>query len=215
MPQLSPDNFPRIAPGQRVVLAGRSGSGKSTLGCWLLKRSPLHWIILNPKHTKAYNKLPDAKVIDGIDFKKIEKSLQENKFTVVNPTIAQNSPDNLDNFVLYLHETYEKIGLCCDELYTMHKNGQAGSGLIAWLTRGRELKQSFLGQTQRPAWISQFVFSESTFIGGMALNLSGDRKRMYDMTGQPIMLEKMAPHDWCWYSTEKDTLRSFAPVPYR
>ncbi len=209
------DNYPKIDPGQRAVLAGRSGSGKSTLACWLLKRSPNHWLILNPKHTKAYNKLPDSQVIQGIDFKKIDKSLQENKFTIVNPTTAQNTPENLDDFVLFLHETYETVGLVCDELYTMHKNGQAGQGLIGWLTRGRELKQSFLGQTQRPAWISQFVFSESNFIGGMALNLSGDRKRMYDMTGQAAMIEKMAPHEWLWYAQESDTLRKFGPVPYK
>lgn len=208
-------SLPKILPGERAVLAGRSGSGKSTLGCWLLNRSPNHWLILNPKHTKAYAKLDGSNTVAGIDFKKIDKSLQENKFTIVNPTTAQNTPDNLDDFVMYLHETYENVGLCCDELYTMHRNGQAGQGLIGWLTRGRELKQSFLGQTQRPAWCSKFVFSESNFIGCMALNLSEDRKRMYEMTGQPEMLEKLPQHDWLWYSGEKDTLRSFEPVPYK
>lgn len=208
-----PQSLPVIKQGERASIAGRSGSGKSTLACWLLSRSPGHWLILNPKHTKAYNVLPGAVTLNGINFAKLERSLNLNRFTIVNPTGPQSTPDNLDSFVDYLHNQYMNLGLCADELYTLHTNGQAGAGLTGWLTRGRELGQSFLGLTQRPSWVSRFLFSESTYIGEMSLNLKEDRKRMYEMSGQDEMLNKLPPREWLWYTVDADNLRHLGAVP--
>lgn len=205
--------LPRINPGKRAVVAGRTGSGKSTLANWLLKQSPGHWLILNPKHTAAFNDLPDSKVIDGIDLKKITRSLEENRFTIVNPTRQQNNAETLDALIIWLHDGWLNVGLCIDELYAVHKNGRAMEGLIAWLTRGRELKQSFLGLTQRPSWVSKFLMSEADYIGGMALNLKEDRARMYEITGQELFLISPEIRHWHWYTVEIDELRSFGPVP--
>lgn len=195
------------------MVAGRTGSGKSTVACWLLNRSPGHWIILNPKWTAAFNKLPDSKIIESIDLKKIDRSLSENRFTIINPKSTQSDPDTLDALIMWLHESYTDVGLCVDELYAIHRNGTAGQGLIGWLTRGRELKQSFLGLTQRPAWLSKFLFSESDYIGGMSLALENDRKRMFEIAGNPLFLEKLQPREWLWYDVEGDSLRKFGPVP--
>ena len=210
---MATDNFPRINPGERAIISGRTGSGKSTLGCWILERSPGHWIVLNPKHTKAYDGLNDSHTIKGIDLGKIDRSLREHRFTIVNPTGDQATPEVLDEFVGYIHDTYKNIGVCADELYTLHNNGRAGKGLLGLLTRGRELKQAFLGMTQRPAGLSQFNFSESQYICGMSLTLEDDRKRLYQMTGRREFLEKMEPHEWLWYYVSQDHLRKFGPVP--
>lgn len=207
------EQLPLIKPGERATVAGRTGSGKSTLARWILSRSPGHWIILNPKHTAAYAALPDSNTVKGIDFKKIDRSLQEHKFTIVNPTGPQATPQNMDAFMEYIHEEYRSVGICADELYTLHNNGRAGAGLLGWLTRGRELKQSFLGLTQRPAWVSQFVFSECEYIGGMSLSLIDDRKRLVQMTGREAYMDKLDPHVWLWYDVSADKLRKFGPVP--
>jgi len=207
------DNLPLLNQGQRAVLCGRTGSGKSTLANWLAIRSPGHWLILNPKGTSAYKNLPDCNTVKGINLNKIEKSLEEYRFTNLIPSPGQSTAENMDAFVEYMHQSYTGVGLIVDELYSMHKNGQAGQGLIAWLTRGRELKQSFLGLTQRPAWVSKFVFSESDYVGGMSLVLSDDRKKMYEMTGQSEMLGVLPEHEWLWYDIRKNSLRYLAPVP--
>lgn len=207
-------NLPNIPQGKRAILAGRTGSGKSTLARWLLVNSPGHWFILNPKHTKAYDKLPDSVVVkSAYDVKRLEREIQRHRFVIVNPTQREATPDGMDWFAQWVHDEFRNIGLCCDELYTMHRNGVAGEGLLSYLTRGRELGQSFLGQTQRPAWISQFLFSESDYIGEMSLNLKNDRKRMFEFIGNEVALEKLPPHWWLWYDATADHLRKFQPVP--
>jgi len=206
-------NFPRIERGQRAAIAGRTGSGKSTLARWFLQRSPGRWVILNPKHTKAYDSLIDTNTVNGFDLKKIERSMNEHRFTIINPRSDQANPEIMDDFVLWLHQSYTHIGLCVDELYTLHSNGRAGEGLTGWLTRGRELKQSFLGLTQRPAWVSKFILSESDHIGEMSLTLDADRKAMRDVIGSPECLVKLPPYVWLWYDMGADRLRKFGPVP--
>lgn len=207
--------YPVIRPGKRATIAGRTGSGKTTLANWLLKRSPLHWIILNPKHTAGYAALPGVKTIHGIKLKEIEKSISENKFTLVNPGIGEATPETLDLVIQWLHDNYTNVGLCCDELYTLHQGGQAGPGLIAWLTRGRELNQSFVGLTQRPAWLSLFCFSEADYLGEMDLMLKKDRQRFYEFTGREESLKRLPPRKWLWYEAESDTLNRYGEVPIK
>jgi hypothetical protein len=205
--------YPKILPGKRATIAGRTGSGKTTLACWLLKRSPLHWVILNPKHTAGYSTLPDCNVITSLDLKKISKSIESHKFTLINPGLGEANPETLDLVIEWLHNNYQSVGLCCDELYTLHTGGQCGPGLIAWLTRGRELKQSFIGLTQRPAWISLFCFSEADYLGEMDLQLKKDRQRFFEFTGNPASLQRLPPRKWLWYEAEADTLQRFGAVP--
>lgn len=205
--------LPLIKPGKRALAAGRTGSGKSTWACWMLRRSPLHWIILNPKHTAAYKDLPDSTVVNSLDMARIEKALQRNRYVIVNPNSRETNPDSLDDFILALHESWRDVGLCCDELYSAHKNGVAGQGLIGWLTRGRELRQSFLGLTQRPAWLSQFLFSESDYICGMSLQLDKDRKRMVEMTGRDEFSVRVPPRYWLWYNVADEALEYYKPIP--
>lgn len=207
---------PKINPGKRCLAAGRTGSGKSTWGSWMLERSPGRWVIMNPKHTAAYQDLPDSVVIPGLDFKAMDLELEKgnNRFMIVNPGSHEASPEEMDAFVMRLHQEWTHVGLCCDELYAMHQgNARAGQGLLGWLTRGRELKQSFLGLTQRPAWLSQFLYSESDYICTMSLALPDDRKRLVSMTGESIFNEELPPHYWLWYDMVQRDYRYFEPVP--
>lgn len=214
MQMAPPKPLPKISRGKRAIVAGRTGSGKSTLAQWLLARSPGVWLILNPKWTKAYDKLPNAITIKGFEFEQIEKAMEKYRFVIVNPEPHQSEPENLDAFVEYLHHKYENFGLCCDELYMLHNQGRPGPGLIGVLTRGRELGQSFLGLTQRPAWVSKFLYSESDYIGCMALAMKEDRKKMAEnMGGNEMVLNSLPPFEWYWYEIGKDEFRYFAPIP--
>lgn len=196
------------------MIAGATGSGKSVLAGWLLKRSPGRWVILNPKHTAAYSDLPDSFVVKSLDMAAIEKSMMKNRFTIVNPDSREANPDTMDDFIMDLHQGWKNIGLCCDELYAIHKgNGFAGPGLLGWLTRGRELKQSFIGITQRPCYISQFLFSESDYICSLMLRLPADRKRFHAMTDKAEFLTQLPETHWYWLDASSYDFKHYGPVP--
>ena len=205
--------LPHIERGKRTLAAGKTGSGKSTLACWLIFHSPGAWVILNPKHTAAYKDLPDSAIVTRLNLNDVEKAFKRNRFVIVNPQSRETNPQSLDDFVMDLHEQWRDVGLVCDELYSMHKNGVAGQGLIGWLTRGRELKQSFLGLTQRPAFLSKFLFSESDYIAGMEMQLKDDRKRMVEMTDKAAFAAKIPKRHWLWLDVANDTLTHYGAVP--
>ena len=206
-------SVPIIDRGKRAIVAGRTGNGKSTLACFLLARSPGHWVIINPKHTAAYASLADSVIVNELKESKLEAAIHKHRFVIFNPSGADATVEALDGLIEWLHVKYTDLGVCCDELYTLHRNARAGEGLLGWLTRGRELGQSFLGLTQRPRWISQFLFSESDFVGTLDLSLDQDRKRMFEMTGERNFLKRLDTHRWLWYDVANDSVRKFLPVP--
>jgi len=208
--------LPQIERGKRAILAGRTGSGKTTVANWLINRSNYHWIIINPKWTSGYKELRDSKVIEGIDFKKIDKAILDYQFVIINPKGFENTPEILDNLVDYIHGTYENVGVLIDELYSLHKNGRAGAGMVGLLTRGRELGQSFLGLTQRPSWLSAFVFSESDYIGALSLTMKKDKLKMFENSGEERFTQiDLDAREWLWYDVGKDKLTKYGAVPYK
>lgn len=206
--------LPVLKPGSRTIAAGRTGSGKTSLAKWLVEsRNAQHWVILNPKHTAGYDALPDAVVLNGWDGKKFDRAITEHRFTVINFKPQELSADFMDSVLWYIHETYNNIGILADEMYYLHKFGEAGDGLIGILTRGRERKQTFLGLVQRPKRISLFAFSESDYIVSLALNLESDRKRMVESTGDNAFINPLPKFHWRWYTVDDDSSTLWGPVP--
>jgi hypothetical protein len=207
--------LPTLEPGTRTIVSGRTGSGKTSLARFLMRhqRTPQRWVILNPKHTGGYRQLPDAKILDGWNAKRFQKTIEKHRYVILNFRTQELHPDFMDAVLLYIHETYDNIGICADELYYLHRNGEAGDGLIGILTRGRERKQTFLGLVQRPKRISLFSFSEADYIVGMALNLEGDRKRMVEATGDGRFIESLPKYHWLWYEVDADSSQRWGPVP--
>lgn len=208
--------LPHIPAGKRAVVVGRTGTGKTQLAVWLCQRSPGVWIILNPKCVDYFDSLGPA--VRGFDLAAIGKHLTKEpderpKFIVVYPPEGAD-PAEFDAFILDLHRSWENVGLYVDELYSVQLGVRPGRGLTAWLTQGRGLSQSFCGLAQRPAWISNFVFSEADYFASLALSLDADRKKIIDNSGRTEFGENIErDFAWRWYDVAKNRLRSFGPVP--
>ena len=202
--------YPKIQPGKRCLVVGRTGSGKTVWGRWMLNRSPGKWIILDMKHDEGFQ--GKGRIITDLpDVNMLLKLWKKDRWIIIRPKTLD--PDLIDQWIEYVHESVENVGLFVDELYYIHTHGQAGRGLIGWLTRGRSRKQSFLGGTQRPAWISKFLFSESDRFSIFSLNLLEDRKRVYEFVGDKIVLQNPPEFCWRWYDISKNKLLTFGKVP--
>jgi len=206
--------MPKLKTGSRMFIAGSTGSGKTTLAAEFVKRSPQHSIIFNPKHTAGYSRLPGVNVIDEVKMDKIEKSIMKNKVTLLNLPVEYFDAQPQDWLLKYIHLRYENILIVADELGTLHKNGRSFRGLKSVLTLGRELNQTFIGMTQRPAWLDQHVMSESEYYVVMYLKLLRDRKRMMEEIGNPAILNKIPKHYWFWKddNASDDQLKLFKPI---
>lgn len=206
--------LPLIRADERYCVAGRTGSGKTTLASWFLNRSSQHWIILNPKHTAAYRQLPDSIVHRKFKPRDLLSDLRRRKFVNLELSGYEAEAEYMDGVVGWLHGALSNVGLCCDELYTLHSgNGRAGPGLIGWLTRGRERRQSLLGLMQRPAWVSRFVFTEASAIIEMDLTFEEDRETLYEYTGSRYFLNRVLGHRWLYYDVARDRIELYGPVP--
>ena len=191
-----------LRAGERLAVCGATGTGKTTFARGVLAESSYHWLIFNPKWSKSFAALGGA-LITRPDRSRIFSALDRQQYTVVNFPASWNW-ESQDELISDVCERYSNIGICADELYTLHNGAKAGPGLIGLLTRGRELKQSFIGLTQRPSWISRFVFSEASSIVEFRLNYVEDRKIIYEYTGCKAALNKLPNYDYLYFGVEAD-----------
>lgn len=191
-----------LPPGKRIAIAGSTGSGKSTLARRYLAQSRYHWLIFNPKASRVFDPLRPVK-LNRIREGEVFRHLERDAFTSLQFP-PRWGPDAQDELLLRAQERFENFGVLIDELYHIHKNGVAGAGLTGLLTRGRELKQSFVGLTQRPMFVAKFVFSEADAIIEFSLRYEDDRKRMREYTGSDHALQRMREHDFLFFSLDTE-----------
>ena len=84
----------------------------------------------------------------------------------------------------------------------------------ALLTQGRSKKIPMIVVTQKPSWVSQFVFSEADFFSVFHLNDWRDRQRVMEFV--PADLSNDLPEHYShWHDVSKRLTLPLAPVPDR
>lgn len=203
--------LPRVNPGQRALALGRTSSGKTTGAVWLMSRSPGRWLALNVKYDDLITQTgPDV----DMDVGKVIDAHKRHRVIVIHPAVFEQQV--LDDFVFELGESRHATGLLVDELLYLSKgNGQAGPGLMGWLSRGRSRQQSFIGASQRPSNITQYAYTESDYFMLYDLKLKKDWQKIYDFTGRSDLERERKKHFFGWYDVGLDKRTEFAPVPYK
>lgn len=187
---------------QRLVIVGRTGSGKTRAGMWHLSKRNFSnpWIILDYKRDELIAASP------AIEIRPKDKLPKYGGLYVVRPNPISDDED-VENMMLRMWAR-GNIGLYCDEGF-MVPNVNA---LNMILTQGRSLRVPCITLSQRPVWLSRFVFSEADFFQLFDLNDARDRKAIGSF--MPADAQQRLPefHSW-YYDVGKNDIAPWSPVP--
>lgn len=190
---------------KRHVIIGRNGSGKTQYGLWSASGRSFTskpWIIFDFKGDKIIERIENeagAKVID------LSKPPTKKGLYIVRPLPKQEK--DVDAFLWQVWQN-ERTGLFFDEGY-MVSDGEA---FRAILTQGRSKEVPAIVLSQRPVWMTRFVWSEADFFNVFKLSVLDDRKRVREFVPYDVKAELPQYHSF-YYDVGDDRLSLMLPVP--
>lgn len=195
-----PDN------SQRLAVVGRTGSGKTQAALWHLSTRDFYvkpWVIFDFKLDDHINKIEGLQHID-FSFVPDQPGLY-----AIHP-----HPSEEDEVNEYLWKIWEKenCGIYCDEGYMM-PNPRKRNAFQACLTQGRSKKIPMIVLSQRPNWISRFVFSEADFFQIFQLNDKDDIKIVQRYIRDKNIADRLPAYHSYYFDVGEDKVAVFGPVP--
>lgn len=191
---------------KRTAILGSTGSGKTQFAVWLLASRDFHkrpWIIFDFKGDELIEAIgPEEINIYGAPPRKPG-------LYVVRP-IPERDDIAVENFLWKVWKQ-ESTGLYFDEGYML---GVRNAALNACLTQGRSKRIEIIVLSQRPVWMSKFVFSEANYFAVMNLTLQDDRKYVSSYTGG-TEINLLPRYHSLWYDCEGQAGTVLKPVPGR
>jgi len=197
--------YPNVA--QRTVVMGKTGSGKTQFGAWLLSESPFNkqpYIIMDYKRDAL---LGATDRIREIGLNEIPK---HPGLYIVRP-LPEIDDSNVENWLWKIWKR-GKTGLYFDETYMLPNDGRS-TALRALYTQGRSLHIPIIALTQRPAWVSRFVFSEAEYYSYFHFNDSEDIKTARRWFPSGLVEERLPKYYSVWYDQDADNAFVLSPVP--
>lgn len=192
--------LPRV--DQRLTIVGRTGSGKTQGALFVLSQMPftaMPFVLIDFKRERSFSMIRNAVHIGYDDVPRAPG------IYILQPNIGDE--DKAEKFLWNIWEA-ENIGVVFDEGYMLGKS----KAFIALLTQGRSKNIPVITLTQRPSWISRFVFSEAEYF--MIYRLTDDRDLETVQKFVHGNIEKKLPQFWSyWYSAVDETLVKLRPVP--
>ena len=154
---------------QRIAIVGRTGSGKTQAGVWHLSQKDFNrhkWLIFDFKNDELINS------IEGVHELSVGEAPKRSGLYITHPT--PKDEDDVEKAMWKIWEN-ENTGVFVDEGYMI---GNRSPAMNALLTQGRSKRIPMIVLSQRPAWMSRFVFSEADFYQVFGLADEEDHKRV-------------------------------------
>jgi len=210
--------------GERGLLVGKTGSGKTEHGLFHLRHTGIFpAIILDTKIEDKFFGLQEnnysldvCQSLEELDrFSRLQKKKLPDYILVRPPIDEILEIDPLNDYSRLLFDRFGSCFIYYDELYNWHRHGIPGKGVLTLLTQGRSKGKTFLGGSQRPAWISQFFYSEAEKFFIHFLVSKKDREKFDAYIPN---YSKLAPppeyHSYFFNTTKDEKPTLIAPVPY-
>lgn len=178
----APDGGLFPAKGERALSIGKTGSGKTMFNRWLLERLPdAPVIVYDTKHDRKFDDLPGGVVATSMEEAEAAIDHLGTDYVIIRPPpLVTANPGALDRILMHHEEFWRGMDAYIDEIYHFHSSGRAGPGLNGLYTRGRARGITTIASTQRPAWVSGFVFSETNLFYVFRLTRDKDKKNVND-----------------------------------
>lgn len=166
--------WPRIAPGDRVVLVGPSGCGKTELAKSLLS-TRRNALVIDTKGVEEWRDIGTP-----VTRKEVGR-IRGGRFVFTVPDSFIVEPDEQSILLLALLRAGNRV-VYLDELYDFLPT----HGLKIIATKGRASKVGLWAATQRPFHVPLFTISEAQHFFVFGLRLDQDQKRMEQATGTQL-----------------------------
>lgn len=191
---------------QRTAVIGRTGSGKTRLGWWLLSLAPFDvqpYVLVDYKRESLFASVDR---IREIGLKEVPKAPG---LYVIRPSVGDE--EGMEAWLWKVWER-ERCGLYIDEGYMLPQNPRGA--FTAVLTQGRSKHIPVYCLTQRPSWISRFVFSEADFYAVMQLNDERDAKTVqaFIKREKADVTRELPDFNAYWYDVAKREAFHLLPV---
>ena len=202
---LSPIRLPRA--DDRTAVIGRTGSGKTQLAVWLLSTQAIDqmpWVIIDYKGDELINRIERAQDI-GFDTVPQKPGLY----------ILRVLPGDEDALSDWFRCVWEvgNVGVYVDEGYMIAQRDQ---WFNACLTQGRSKRIPMIVLSQRPLWLSRFVFSEASYFFVFDITHSKDRGVVKEYVKDEFrnrVDERLPKYHSLYYDVGEPNMRVVGPVP--
>jgi DNA helicase HerA-like ATPase len=191
---------------KRTAVIGSTGSGKTQFAVWLLSTRDFDvrpWIIFDYKGDELIEYIGPQVI-----------SIHSPPPTKPGIYAVRPIPDLDDKAVenfLWKVWAQGETGIYIDEGYML---GPRNPALNACLTQGRSKHIEMIILSQRPMWLSRFVFSEANYFAIFNLTDLDDRKTVRRFIGGRS-ISTLPKFNCLWYDVDKQEPCQFAPVPNR
>jgi hypothetical protein len=189
---------------QRIALLGCTGSGKTLGGLFHLSNAnfdAMPWTIIDFKKDEHIEAIPRAQYVTPND-------------TPKHPGIYILQPAPKEDISGYLTRVWRKgsHGVFVDEGFVMSSVPANENMFEVLMTQGRSLRIPMIMLSQRPAWVSRFMFSEADYIQTWRLNDKRDIKTVESFLPQDAY-KRLPDFHSLYYDVGKNKLTYLKPVP--